>query len=158
VTQQLKEKSMSLEAKLELLTAAVIELTAAIGAMQAPGPVASEDAYKEALKDRTGGERAKQNQAAVVEQEIADAKKSDAKSTDTTAGKPSAPTGESSSPALDYVKDVKPITIQLSKEKGREITIGVLSRFGVKSAQDLDTTQWAEYIAHCKKVLAGGEV
>jgi hypothetical protein len=96
------------------------------------------------------------------------------KSSDTTSGKPSAPTGESSSPAnddeakaqidaerdaapaLDYVKDVKPITIQLSKEKGREITIGVLSRFGVKSAQDLEPAQWTEYIAHCKKVLAGG--
>lgn len=149
---------MSLEARIELLTAAVIELTAAIGAMQAPGPVASEDAYKEALKDRSGGERAKQNQAAVIEQEIAESKKPDAKSTGTTSGEPSAPTGESSSPALDYAKDVKPITIRLSKEKGREITIGVLSRFGVKSAQELDAAQWAEYIARCGKVLAGGEV
>jgi hypothetical protein len=60
--------------------------------------------------------------------------------------------------SLEYATHVKPITIQLSKEKGREITIGVLSRFGVKSAQDLEPAQWAEYIAHCKKVLAGGEV
>jgi hypothetical protein len=149
---------MSLEARIELLTAAVIELTAAIGAMQAPGPVTSEDAYKEALKDRSGGERAKQNQSAIIEQEIADAKKSDAKVTDTTSGQPSAPTQEPSSPELDYAKDVKPITIRLSKEKGREITISVLSRFGVKSAQELAAAQWVDYIAHCEKVLDGGEV
>jgi hypothetical protein len=143
---------MSLEAKLELLTAAVIELTAAIGAMQAPGPIESVtygkamsfDTEKELVETITGQKK-----------QVPNVQPS---SSDTTSGEPSAPTGESSSPALDYVKDVKPITIRLSKEKGREITIGVLSRFGVKSAQDLDTTQWAEYIAHCKKVLAGGEV
>jgi hypothetical protein len=141
---------MSLEERIELLTAAVIELTAAIGAMQAQGPEATGDMSDAKLTGKSAIRHA--------EEEIATEKKPDAKSTDTTSGKPSAPTGESSSPALDYVKDVKPITIRLSKEKGREITIAVLSRFGVKSAQDLDAAQWAEYIAHCKKVLAGGEV
>jgi hypothetical protein len=147
---------MSLEAKLELLTAAVIELTAAIGAMQAPGPA-------EAKKRSTAGTATAavsftQSQNSALASAGNEVPNDQPLSSDTTSGKPSAPTGESSSPALDYVKDVKPITIQLSKEKGREITIGVLSRFGVKSAQDLDTIQWAEYIAHCKKVLAGGEV
>ena len=137
---------MSLEARIELLTAALIELTAAIGTMQVPGPSIGE------LCRQAGEEMA----GAAIKLE--DAKKSDAKSTDTTSGELSAPTGESSLPALDYVKDVKPITIRLSKEKGREITISVLSRFGVKSAQDLDAAQWADYIAHCEKVLAGGEV
>lgn len=73
-------------------------------------------------------------------------------------GEQSQQTQESSKPELDYAKDVKPITLKLSKEKGREITIAVLSRFGVKGAQDLDQAQWADYIAHCEKVLAGGEV
>jgi hypothetical protein len=134
---------MSLEAKLEMLTAAVIELTAAIGAMQAPGPVSAPV------------EKHEPRSAVPTKEELPN---DPPKSPDTTSGKPSAPTGESSSPALDYVKDVKPITIRLSKEKGREITIRVLSRFGVKSAQDLDATQWAGYIAHCEQVLAGGEV
>ena len=145
---------MSLEARIELLTAAVIELTAAIGAMQTPGP--------DTVVRKTYGTA----QVFETEKEMVEAitgRKKDIpnvqpSSPDTTSGKPSAPTGESSSPALDYKKDVKPITIRLSKEKGREITIAVLSRFGVKSAQDLDAAQWADYIAHCEKVLAGGEV
>jgi hypothetical protein len=141
---------MSLEARIELLTAAVIELTAAIGAMQAPGPVAT--IIDPAHKKRNGPQ---EMQAAIAMAEVPNDPPS---SSDTTSGKPSAPTGESSSPALDYAKDVKPITIRLSKEKGREVTIGVLSRFGVKSAQDLDAAQWADYIAHCQKVMDGGEV
>jgi hypothetical protein len=166
---------MSLEAKLELLTAAVIELTAAIGAMQAPGPVADGSFYtpsetlQKAIKVRG------------TETPVEKVPNDQPKSSATTSGEPSAPTGESSSPALTqptwlaegteeelkaahakgvitYLYAVKPITIRLSKEKGREITIGVLSRFGVKSAQDLDAAQWADYIAHCGKVLEGGEV
>src|ERR1700687_896871 len=140
---------MSLEAKLELLTEAINELTAAISAMQAPGPLTEAD--KEVVKKSAPVQTQRANPAEPVTE-------AEPKSSDTTSGEPSAPTGESSSPALDYVKDVKPITIQLSKEKGREITIGVLSRFGVKSAQDLEPAQWVEYIAHCKSVLAGGEV
>jgi hypothetical protein len=162
---------MSLEARIELLTAAVIELTAAIGAMQAPGPFAAGVSVPEP-----------KHLNAIIDAELAKQVPNDPpKSSDTTSGEPSAPTGESSSPALTqpvylaegteeelkaahakgiitYPYSVKPVTIQLSKEKGREITIGVLSCFGVKSAQDLDAAQWADYIAHCGKVLAGGEV
>jgi hypothetical protein len=156
---------MSLEGKIELLTAAVIELTAAIGAMQAPGPFAEGVSVPPPAELNM-----------IIDTELTTAKKSDARSTDTISGEPSALTGESSSPVyltegteeelkaahakgvITYLYAVKPITIRLSKEKGREITIGVLSRFGVKSAQDLDPTQWADYIAHCGKVLAGGEV
>lgn len=140
---------MSLEARIELLTAAVIELTAAIGAMQTPGPLSEAD--KEVVKKSAPVQTLKEKPAA-------SATEAEPKSTDTTPGEQSAPTGELSSPALDYAKDVKPITIRLSKEKGRETTIAVLQRFGVKGAQELDAAQWAEYIAHCEKVLAGGEV
>jgi hypothetical protein len=139
---------MSLEAKLELLTAAVIELTAAIGVMQAPGPFAASVSVPEP-----------KHLNAIIDAELAKQAPNDQPSSSaTTSGEQSAPTGESSSPALDYAKDVKPITLRLSKEKGREITIGVLSRFGVQSAQALDAAQWVDYIAHCGKVLAGGEV
>jgi hypothetical protein len=162
---------MSLEARIELLTTAVIELTAAIGAMQAPGPFAAGVSIPPPIELNK-----------IIDAELAKQVPNDQpKSTDTTSGEPSAPTGESSSPALTqpiylaegteeelkaahakgvitYLFAVKPITIRLSKEKGREITIGVLSRFGVKSAQDLDAAQWADYIAHCQSVLKGGEV
>lgn len=135
---------MSLEAKLELLTAAVIELTAAIGAMQAPGPV---------VEETRGGLTHEEYQNARLPNSQADAK-----STDTTSGQQSAQIGESSSPELTYKDHVKPVTLKLSKEKGREVTIAVLGRFGVKGAQELDQAQWGDYIAHCEKVLAGGEV
>jgi hypothetical protein len=146
-----------LETRIEELTAAVKELTAVIGRMQAPGP----DSILHELKSAPITNKApkEETRGGLTHEEYQNARLPNAQSsTDTISGEQSAPTGESSSPALDYAKDVKPITIQLSKEKGREITVSVLSRFGVKSAQDLDPAQWAEYIAHCGKVLAGGEV
>jgi hypothetical protein len=153
---------MSLEARIELLTAAVTGLTAVIGALQAPGPVTQPEIPH---REYTASEIV--NMALGHIGEVADAAQEmgDAVQIVPNADTVAVQTGTSAGAAtvadvapLDYAKDVKPITIQLSKEKGREITIGVLSRFGVKSAQDLDAAQWAEYIAHCGKVLAGGEV
>lgn len=150
---------MSLEARMELLTAAVIELTAAIGTMQAPGPE-SEVKKPDSAPRSNGSSKSTEKQS--DDSQSAEAPNDQPSSTDTTYGQPSAPTGESSSqeptPELDYAKDVKPATLKLSKEKGREVTIAVLARFGVKGAQELDPDQWAAYIAHCDKVLAGGEV
>lgn len=158
---------MSLEARMELLTAAVIELTAAIGAMQAPGPITiSGGLPAEVIKELQQTAQRKEKHATVAAEykEVVETQtpNDQLSSTDTTSGQQSQPTGESSSqeptPELDYAKDVKPATLKLSKEKGREVTIAVLARFGVKGAQELDASQWAEYIAHCEKVLAGGEV
>lgn len=147
---------MPLEAKIELLTAAVIELTAAIGAMQAPGKFKVDGFSKVEVSDAEI--KGAMGQAFSAAEELSKSPNEVRSSTDTTSGQQSAPTGESSSPELDYAKDVKPITLRLSKEKGREVTIAVLQRFGVKGAQELDKAQWADYIAHCDKVLAGGEV
>lgn len=124
-----------LETHIQELTAAVLALTKAIGGMQAPAPV----------------EKHEVRSAAPEEKEVPNEQ---SKSTSDT----SQTSAEESKPALTYVDHVKPITLRLSKEKGRDTAIAVLGRFGVKGAQDLDAGQWGDYIAHCEKVLAGGEV
>jgi hypothetical protein len=162
----LEPKIDELKVALSEATEVIKALTAAIGAMQVPGPVDREAEHT--MKAMNTGARPH-----YTKEEIPN---DPPKSSDTTSGEPSALTGESSSPVvlkegsdeelkaahangvITYKYAVKPITIRLSGEKGREITLGVLSRFGVKSAQDLDAAQWADYIAHCGKVLAGGEV
>jgi hypothetical protein len=145
----LEEAILELVDAVKLNTAIMDRIHSGEHRLQARGPITG-------VEETRGGLTHEEYQNARMPKAKTEAPNDQPKSSDTISGEQSAPTGESSSPELDYMKDVKPITIQLSKEKGREITIGVLSRFGVKSAQDLDPAQWAEYIAHCKKVLAGG--
>lgn len=61
---------------------------------------------------------------------------------------------ESESAPVTY-DDVKKVTNALSAAKGRDTTIAVLSRFGVKKATELDEAQWADYIEHAQKVVDG---
>ena len=139
---------MSLEARIELLTSAIIELTAAIGGMQAPGPFAEAVANPVAISKELN---------AVIDAEVAKAnQKAEAPNVqpDTTSGQQSAPTGESSSPALDYDRDVKTITLALSKAKGPETTKAILAKFDVASAKQLVPGQWADYIAACNEAMA----
>lgn len=136
---------MSLEARIELLTSAIIELTAAIGVMQAPGPVEKHPhlvEHEEALVKRR--EERQAEKAAPNEKPS---------STATTSGQLSALTGESSSRELDYDKDVKTITLALSKAKGPEVTKAILAKFDVTSAKQLVAGQWVAYVAACNEAL-----
>lgn len=63
---------------------------------------------------------------------------------------------EEPAPKLTY-NDVKAATLKLSQQKGREAAVDVLSRFGVKGAQNLAETQWADYVAAVEEMLAGVE-
>jgi hypothetical protein len=141
---------MSLEARIELLTAAVIELTAAIGGMQAPGPVGVKHKVtaKDVSENRTEGESLMGTKTRLEKEGVPNVQP------DTTSGEPSAPTGESSSPALDYDKDVKTVTLALSKAKGPETTKAILAEFDVASAKQLVAGQWADYIAACNEAMA----
>jgi hypothetical protein len=130
---------MSLEARIELLTSAIIELTAAIGGMQAPGAIT------------VGSAEIDTRVAEVVPvKELPNEKPS---STDTISGQLSALTGESSSRELDYDMDVKTITLALSKAKGPEVTKAILAKFDVTSAKQLVDGQWADYIEACNGAL-----
>jgi hypothetical protein len=71
------------------------------------------------------------------------------------------PTKTDNAPAADaitYVDHVKPITLRVSQEKGKETAIAILGRFGVKGAQGLAESQWSEYVAKCEAVLNGENV
>ncbi len=63
------------------------------------------------------------------------------------------PPSEPESAPVTY-DDVKKATNALSAALGREVTIGALSRFGVKRATEMDEGQWAEYIEYVRKVIA----
>lgn len=153
-----------LETRIEELTAAVKALTEALSKTQAPNPVTAP------LEDIQPGKKS-QSAATSVSKPVVVAsgthQNSDSSvetpndppsSSDTTSGEQSQPTGESSLPELTYNDHVKPATLKLSQKMGREVAIAVLGRFGVKVAQNLDASQWADYIAHCESVMNGGEV
>lgn len=155
---------MSLEKQLELNTAAVNDLahmiaglTAAIGAMQAPVPleVKHKVTAKDVAENRAEGESLMGTKARLEKEGVPN---DQPPSTDTTSGEQSQPTGELSSPELTYNDHVKTATLKLSQKMGREVAIAVLGRFGVKGAQNLDASQWADYIAHCESVMNEGGV
>lgn len=153
---------MSLEAKIELLTAAVTELTRVTAAQHSVKAVsASLEDIKHPVTavdvkaNNEEGETLMETKKRLQKEGVPNA---EPESSTPELSQASAPTGEPSSPALTYKDDVKPATLKLSQQEGREVAIAVLARFGVKGAQELAEAQWAEYVAHVEKVLAGGEV
>lgn len=91
----------------------------------------------------------------VEEAKIGTAPNVQAESSTEKSSEASAPTGESSSPAVTY-DDVKKITIKVA-DKNRPKVEAALSRFGVTSAKGLKEEQWADYVAYMKRV-DGGEI
>lgn len=140
-----------LETRIEELTAAVKALTEALSKTQAPNPVTAPLEDIQPGKKSAPAQTPKASAAPVVME-------AEQQSSDTISGEQSQPTGESSLPELTYNDHVKPATLKLSQKMGREVAIAVLGRFGVKGAQNLDASQWADYIAHCESVMNGGEV
>lgn len=66
----------------------------------------------------------------------------------------SSPSAESPAEAgqLDYA-DVAAVTTKLTRLKGRDATIAVLSVFGANNAKKLSENDWPAYIKHCENVL-----
>lgn len=56
--------------------------------------------------------------------------------------------------ALDYDKDVKPLTLRVAKEKSREKVVEILSKFGVANANLLKAEQYGDFITACNKALS----
>ena len=130
-----------LEAKIELLIAAVIELTAAILAQKAaPGP----DSIRHELK---GAPLAKGD--ALKIEDIPNDKPKSKPTPDTS------PASSNESAPVTY-DDVKRITIKVS-EVSRDKAKAALSRFGVPSAKALPVDAWPDYVQYMTRV-ANGEV
>lgn len=148
---------MSLEAKIELLTAAVTELTRA---MQTQSGFAAQQEAVQTMWDANTVSQTRVADTGIIEviEQSKEVPNAEPESSTQKSAEPSVQTGDLSSPGLTYKDHVKPATLKLSQQKGRDVAIAVLARFGVKGAQDLDESQWADYVAHVDKVLAGGEV
>jgi len=125
---------MSLEAKIELLTAAVVELTRVIQLQSAP------DAAPTLVRVAD---------TAIVE-EIPNESPELGKSSPTT---DTSPPSSTESPAVSY-DDVKAVTIAVSKIDKAKAVAG-LARFGAKNAKELTEEQWSDYVAYMKRVGAG---
>lgn len=121
---------MSLEQRIEELTAAVIALTAAMGG------------------------KATIQTASTPVKEKPEAKKPDAASKETAPAK-SAESGEpsASTVALSY-DHVKEAILAIAKQN-REHATALLARFGAKSGKDLTEAQWPEFHADAQRVIAG---
>jgi hypothetical protein len=124
-----------LEQKIELLTAAVVALTKAIGGMQVQGPIVT----KEVKGDMTAHDI-----------KVAEVPNEKPKSEDTSG------TSQTSAPESKPVSydDVKRATNAVSKIS-REKAIAGLARFGVSSATKLTEQQWPGYVDYMTKVAAG---
>jgi hypothetical protein len=132
---------MSLEAKIELLTAAVVELTRVIQMPQAVS-VGIENKPSLAIAPIATAEVVKEE----VPNDPAEELKKSSPITDT-----SLPSSIES-PAVTY-DDVKAVTTAVSKIDKAKAVAG-LARFGAKNAKELQEKQWADYVVYMKRVAA----
>jgi len=140
---------MSLEAKIELLTAAVVELTRVMQ-MQNTNP---EDAYyagkrEHEAEETRGGLTHEEYQNARLPKAAEEIPNDPPKSSPTTDTSP--PTSQAS---VSY-DDVKAVTIAVSKIDKNKAVAG-LARFGAKNAKELQETQWSDYVVYMKRVASG---
>lgn len=139
---------MSLEAKIELLTAAVAELTRVMQTQNTNPVSAPLDEIRATVPN---------SRAAIAAEEAGSSNAKDAevpnespKSSPTT---DTSPPSSNESPAVTY-DDVKAVTIAVSKIDKAKAVAG-LARFGAKNAKELTEVQWSEYVAYMKRVAAG---
>jgi hypothetical protein len=138
---------MSLETKIEVLTAAVVELTRVMQTqtvlVEMPEQRPAMSAVVEMLQKKVAEEQAAQ---AATEEAPNESPKS-SPTTDTS------PPSSNESPAVTY-DDVKAVTIAVSKINKAKAVAG-LARFGAKNAKELQEKQWSDYVVYMKRVAAG---
>lgn len=127
---------MSLEKAIEANTAAVLELCALV-----KQEVAGNQAVREVIAAATG----KVAEAAEVKKTPGDARIADKSPSETP--DPVA--------ALKYCQD---LAMRLFNEKGREVCMQVLSRFGVTKVSQLTADVYGDFIKKAQDVLGGAEV
>lgn len=138
---------MSLEKAIENNTAAVLKLC---------GLIEQEIAGNQAVREVIAGAATKV--AETVVEKPAEEKKADIKpEPETKTEKTDSATSSEPSPeaSLKYCQD---LALRLFNEKGREICVDTLSRFGVAKASLLQPAQYPDFIAHAIAVLAGAPV
>lgn len=58
-------------------------------------------------------------------------------------------------PEYDYNKDIRPLILDMSKNKGREPTVAALARFGAKSGAELKPEQYPVAFQYFTDVISG---
>jgi hypothetical protein len=143
---------MSLEAKIELLTAAVVELTRALTEDKQPqevniypnGPADGQTA-KSADKSAATETATSSEAATTVKAEVPNGKSSP--TTDTS------PPSSNESPAVTYDEVSKSIVAVSKIDRAK--AIAALARFGVKNGKELTKQQWPDVLVYMKRVAAG---
>ena len=146
--QPTKEVDMSLEDAIHKNTLAIEAITAAL--LKSPaattGAVVSEPlaAKGETKKEESAADRKKRMQEEKALFDLQQAEKANAAAKD-------------KAPALDFEKDVKPLIVKISVEKGREKAIALMQRFGVSKSPDLLPDQYADVVKQAKAILEEGK-
>lgn len=144
---------MSIESNIAELTAAVKELTAALGNLR---PDAVQDGACAGKCDSS----AKPKKETAKTEPAQNAKQEPAATQATATGTASAPEqkGENSAAPLDYEKDVKPLFLKLVSTKGREVAVKLITDFKPGAAKLNDAIgpeQYADAVAKINKLLGG---
>jgi hypothetical protein len=140
---------MSLESKIELLTAAVVELTRVMRTqtvlVEMPESIQKvvSAAQTEATAPPANEDEAKAQRDAEKEVPNAETKSS-----------PITDISPPSSQASVTYDDVKNVTIAVSKIDKLKAVAG-LARFGVTTAKTLNESQWSDYVVYMNRVAAG---
>ena len=151
---------MSLEAKIELLTAAVVELTRVMQLKPNPVSAPLDEIKPTPISNIT--EPVRKEQAEVPNEKyiaVMD-RKVDVEAQPGGAGneqKKSSPTTDTSPPSSQAsvtYDEVKAVTIAVSKIDKAKAVAG-LARFGVTTAKMLKEEQWAQFVTYMRAVAAG---
>lgn len=115
-------------------------------------------AKEPAPKPAAAAPEAAHGQATAKVQEVAAPEKTasaPSPAAESAAAQPQASTAATSSDSkpLTY-EDVKPLILDLTKAKGREVAAGALAKFGAAKGPELKPEQFAEFVAHAKSLLA----
>lgn len=151
---------MSLEAKIELLTSAVVELTrvmqtshqssgSAYGTAIGAGSVNYDAALQNKPQDKGPVPPANEDEAKAQR----DAEKAGNDSPKPSTTTDTSPPSSNESRTVTY-DDVKNVTIAVSKIDKAKAVAG-LARFGVTTAKALNESQWLDYVIYMEKVVAG---
>lgn len=132
---------MSLEQKIEALTAAVVELRAAIIAGQTSESGATVRTEPAGVIDEKKSDGAKQRKPRAPVAPIATADEAD-----------DAVSAKATKSKVDY-EAVKLAANEVVAKKGRDAAVAVLGEFGAKTGKDLDQADWAAFVAKCREVV-----
>lgn len=149
---------MSLEQALTENTAAIRELIAKLGAMPltatmvATDPTPAPEVVKLAAGKRSAAKGADSPRTAEVGPSTSDLSPGASETSANDSAKPTATPADAPSASPTY-DEVKGAILEVSKSKGRQAAIDLLTKFGAKTGPDVKPDQYADFIAAATSAL-----